>query len=275
MSGFPGWFLVSGSCTWKGYKKTGYCLVELERGFWMQSKQDIRKGLWFIVPQGINLHNCQSLFEIHTPTYSTSPKHSQTKPKNNLIPDTHPSGILLAEAPYGSLQTYIDTKHATLSTPHCWSLWEQATEAIVHLHSKGVIHSDLRPENFLVHQAPQPFAGIWLCDFGGSFCAELGLDGGHLPDLPFGNPQMGSESTPATDIFSLGSIFYAILTGYWPFLDRPPNWTSTDDYLAYYDRAVELLKQRKFPDVSGLDGGDVIKGCWDLNTNQQRRCCRL
>ncbi|WVN91200.1 uncharacterized protein L203_106457 [Cryptococcus depauperatus CBS 7841] len=176
----------------------------------------------------------------------------------------HPSGILLAEAPHGDLQTYIDTKHATLSTPHCWSLWEQATEAIVHLHSKGVIHSDLRPENFLVHQAPQPFAGIWLCDFGGSFCAELDLDGGHLPDIPFSDPQMGSESTPATDIFSLGSIFYAILTGYWPFLDRPPKWTSTEDYFDYYHRVVELLKQRKFPDVTGLDGGDVIKGCWNL-----------
>nr|ODN73110.1 serine/threonine protein kinase [Cryptococcus depauperatus CBS 7841] len=193
----------------------------------------------------------------------------------------HPSGILLAQAPHGDLQTYIDTKHATLSTLHCWSLWEQVTEAIVHLHSKGVIHSDLRPDNFLVYQAPQPFASIWLCDLGGSFCAELDLDGGHLPDIPFSDPQMGIESTPATDIFSLGSIFYAILTGYWPFLDRPPKWTSTEDYFAYYDRAVELLKQRKFPDVSGLDavellkqrkfpdvsgldGGDVIKGCWDL-----------
>ncbi|WVN89513.1 uncharacterized protein L203_104738 [Cryptococcus depauperatus CBS 7841] len=176
----------------------------------------------------------------------------------------HPSGILLAHAPLGDLQTYIDTKHATLSTPHCWNLWEQATEAIVHLHSKGVIHSDLRPENFLVHQAPQPFAGIWLCDFGGSFCAEFDLDGGHLPDVPFGDPQMGSESTPATDIFSLGSIFYAILTGYWPFLNRPPKWASTEDYFDFYHRVVELLRQRKFPDVSGLDGGDVIKGCWDL-----------
>ncbi|WVN86093.1 uncharacterized protein L203_101252 [Cryptococcus depauperatus CBS 7841] len=176
----------------------------------------------------------------------------------------HPSGILLAHAPHGDLQAYIDTKHATLSTLHCWSLWEQATEAIVHLHSKGVIHSDLRPDNFLVHQAPQPFVGIWLCDLGGSFCAELGLDGEHLPDIPFSDPQMGTESTPATDIFSLGSIFYAILIGFWPFLDRPPKWTSTEDYFTYYDRAVELLKQRKFPDVSGLDGGDVIKGCWDL-----------
>ncbi|WVO18648.1 hypothetical protein L204_106368 [Cryptococcus depauperatus] len=155
-------------------------------------------------------------------------KHPRIVPYLGL----HPSGILLAEAPYGSL--------------------------------KGVIHSDLRPENFVVHQAPQPFAGIWLCDFGGSFCAELDLDGEHLPDIPFSDPQMGTESTPATDIFSLGSIFYAILTGYWPFLDRPPNWTSTEDYWAYYDRAVELLEQRKFPDVSGLDGGDVIKGCWDL-----------
>nr|ODN92383.1 hypothetical protein L203_00659 [Cryptococcus depauperatus CBS 7841] len=32
--------------------------------------------------------SCLHLFEIDTPTYSTSPKHSQAKPKNNLIPDS-------------------------------------------------------------------------------------------------------------------------------------------------------------------------------------------
>ncbi|KAH6658251.1 hypothetical protein BKA67DRAFT_209492 [Truncatella angustata] len=62
---------------------------------------------------------------------------------------------------------------------------EQIAEGVAHAHEKGVIHSDLRPENILVDQVHGSFVSIWLCDFSGSFCTKLGLDGGHLPDTPF------------------------------------------------------------------------------------------
>ncbi|KAF2453058.1 hypothetical protein BDY21DRAFT_404083 [Lineolata rhizophorae] len=60
-------------------------------------------------------------------------------------------GIILSEAPFGSLQAFVDT-NTPMSSSHGWKLCEQAAEAVVHVHSKGVIHLDLRPENFLVHR---------------------------------------------------------------------------------------------------------------------------
>lgn len=80
----------------------------------------------------------------------------------------------------------------------------------------GVVHSDLRPRNFLVHETREGDYDLPLCDFGGATCDELNLDGGCLPDGPFYNPEFGVESVPALDIFSLGSLFYNFITGHWP-----------------------------------------------------------
>ena len=173
------------------------------------------------------------------------------------------NGIYLSEASLGNLQEYIDSHNAELRVSQRSKMCEQVAEAIVHAHMNGVIHSDLRPENLLVDQVHGPYVSLWLCDFGGSMCERLGLDGGHLPDTPFFDPRMKWESTPATDIFSLGSIFYTIQTGYWPFLDGPPGWSSVQEKEAYEAQVDGRLKQGRFPDVSDVHGGNVIKGCWD------------
>lgn len=170
-------------------------------------------------------------------------------------------GLLLAEASHGNLQSYIDERNAIIDIPlrkkWCW----QTAESISYLHENGVIHSDLRPDNFLVHETTSTSLDLWLCDFGGSTCEELDLDGGHLPDDPFFDPTQASVSTPATDIFSLGSIFYTILTGRWPYRPSGPFKTAEDKY--EYQRMVNsLFRQRKFPDMTGLIGGRVVMGCW-------------
>lgn len=133
----------------------------------------------------------------------------------------------------------------------------QVTEAIQYLHCKGVIHSDLRPENCLVH-ASTASLDILLCDFGGSMCQDLGLDGRGLPDPPFWD--MVWESTPGTDIFSLGSTFYTIMTGHWPYKSAHPS--EKEDRWDYEDRVIALLKQAIYPDVEGVIGGTVMIGCW-------------
>ncbi|KAB5514876.1 kinase [Coniochaeta sp. 2T2.1] len=172
-------------------------------------------------------------------------------------------GIYLSEARLGNLQKYIDCHNAELGVYQRSKMCEQAAEAVVHLHKKGVIHSDLRLENLLVDQVHGSYVSIWLCDFGGSMCARLGLDGGHLPDAPFFDPRMKWESTPATDIFSLGSIFYTIQTGCWPYRDSPPEWSSVQEKQAYEAQVDGWLKRGHFPPVSHVIGGNVIKGCWD------------
>jgi serine/threonine protein kinase len=177
-------------------------------------------------------------------------------------------GILLSEASHGNLQNFIDSSNTTIATSLRLRLAQHAAEAITYVHEKGVIHSDLRLENFLVHDSGERSAdgvtlfNLWLCDFGGSTCETLELDGRHMPDTPFFDPRITTwESKPATDIFSLGSIIYVIMTGCWPFRASPPPGTA-DDMDFYRDKVDKLFKEGVFPDVSGIQGGDVILGCW-------------
>jgi hypothetical protein len=82
-----------------------------------------------------------------------------------------------------------------------------------------------------------------------------------FPDAGFFDPAQEYVSTAATDIFGLGSIFYAIRTGHWP--HKSPSWFKTTEEMIKYDRKVDVLfKQGKFPDVGGLIGGKVVIGCW-------------
>ncbi|KAL3470112.1 kinase-like domain-containing protein [Aspergillus californicus] len=119
-----------------------------------------------------------------------------------------PRGLLFAEASDGNLQAYIDRHDDTIDLSLRLKWCSQAAEAIQYTHQKGVIHSDLRPENFLLHKNPEDTLDLLLCDFGG--LTNGGIDGGHVPDSGFFNPCKPWVSTEAMDIFSLGSVFYTI-----------------------------------------------------------------
>jgi len=96
------------------------------------------------------------------------------------------------------------------------------TAGLAYAHSRGLIHRDLKPENILVfadgHAA--------LADFGVSRFArspqatftDAGTIGYMAPEQAYGRPTLSS------DVFSLGLISYALLSGRlptWPF-DWPP-----------------------------------------------------
>ncbi len=162
-----------------------------------------------------------------------------------------PHGLLLEEAD-SNLEDYLQ-KEDQITRSEREALCKQAIQSIVYIHEKGVIHSDLRPENFLVSGG-----NIWLCDFGGSTCETHDLDGGHLPDSGFWDPNSEWKSTSATDIFSLGSILYTIVKGHWPYKDNT-TFKTLDEYRQYVD---ERFKNGQFPSVRGLLAGEIIMGCW-------------
>lgn len=146
-----------------------------------------------------------------------------------------------------------------MSTRRKWC--RQVVQSISYIHSLGIIHSDLRPENFLVHATTPESLDLWLCDFGGSYCERLGLDGGHLPDSGFMDPNAPSISEISTDIFSVGSILFTIVTGHWPH-SQPGKLETLEEITKYHDYVDGLFKQRQFPDLQEVSGGKFILGCW-------------
>lgn len=173
-------------------------------------------------------------------------------------------GILLGEASHGNLQAYLDEHHASTPLDQRLLWCHQLAEALDYIHSRGVLHSDLRPGNILVHETTPGARDLLLADFGGSVCEELGLDGLSLPDGPFYSPVFNWQSSVLLDLFGMGSIFYTIYTGRWPYKLTPGRFDKVDDRLEWEDKVVyPNFQQEKFPDdVRDLPAGDVILACW-------------
>lgn len=61
----------------------------------------------------------------------------------------------------------------------------------------------------------------------------------------------------------MGSIFYTILTGRWPYKTTTGRFAKVDDRLDWEERIVyPNFKAGKFPDVEQRPGGNVILKCW-------------
>lgn len=147
----------------------------------------------------------------------------------------------------------------------------QIARALEHAHSVGVIHRDLKPQNIILVERDGEQDIVKLLDFG--IAKILQPDGGAGEALTqagmvYGTPEylspeqaVGDPIDPRADLYSLGVIFFEMLTGRLPFEskskleilhkhvhDRPPPLRSiapsvSDDLGELIDRL--LIKQRE------------------------------
>lgn len=108
--------------------------------------------------------------------------------------------------------------------------WRKVTQigidtcgALRHAHDRGVIHRDIKPANLLL----TPDGQIKLSDFGIARLfgnTRLTMVGNVLGTVEFMAPEQadGGAIGPRTDLYSLGGVMYALLTGRPPFRARTP-----------------------------------------------------
>lgn len=130
--------------------------------------------------------------------------------------------------------------------------WREAVDIALQLcsalkaaHDAGVIHRDLKPSNILL----APDGVVKLTDFGVAqlFAADkLTITGGIVGTAEYMSPEQaqGHRATKRSDLYSLGAVLYAMLTG------RPPFTGST---------AIEILQKHRFGqfDLPGRYTNDV------------------
>lgn len=132
-------------------------------------------------------------------------------------------GIVLEYASGGELFDYI-LEHRYLKESMACRLFAQLVSGVDYMHSKGIVHRDLKLENLLLDK----HKNIIITDFG----FVNSFHGNDFMKTSCGSPcyaapELVVSSEPyegrKVDVWSCGVILYAMLAGYLPFDDDPQN----------------------------------------------------
>ena len=126
-----------------------------------------------------------------------------------------------------SLESYIDEPAYRHDYAASCELMRQAVGALSYIHGAGVVHRDLKPANLMLRADGLRDTGseislepdtLKLMDFGvagGQLATKLTVAGAHVGTPIYMSPEQarGLRSDERSDIYSLGLVFYELLTG--------------------------------------------------------------
>ena len=121
--------------------------------------------------------------------------------------------------PGGSLVSLLDRYAADPKAAA--TLVAEAAEAMAHAHMRGILHRDMKPANILIDEQGHPH----VTDFGLAKRIEADIEftasGAILGTPAYMSPEQATgrrgSITTATDVYGLGAVLYALLTGKAPF----------------------------------------------------------
>ena len=165
-------------------------------------------------------------------------------------------GLFVIASPLGE-QTLGDRVQKRMTNQTVICLAQQMLGALAHAHKKGVIHCDIKPENFILFPENQ----IRLADFGIAKVARRtvkasgsGTVGYIAPEQAMGKPSMRS------DVFSLGLVLYRMFSGRlpeWPFEWPPPGFDRVrkslhPDLVRFLQKCLQVDDRKRFHDAGRM-----------------------
>lgn len=135
-----------------------------------------------------------------------------------VVADAPNPYLVMSLIPGESLQERID-RMGSLPVTDCLRIASQIAEGLDAAHSQGLVHRDIKPANILLESGTNR---VWLTDFGlartldDATMTASGLIAG-TPQFMSPEQAEGESVDHRSDLFSLGSVLYMMLTGRPPF----------------------------------------------------------
>ncbi len=136
----------------------------------------------------------------------------------------------------------------------------QVAGALQYAHGQGIVHRDIKPSNIMIDKSGR----IKVTDFGLALqqkTTRLTIDGGIVGTPEYMSPEqaVGQTATAQSDIYSLGIVFYELLTGKVPFeadsplmllnkiRDSEPQWPCSinPDIPAGIEKVIRNMMSKK------------------------------
>jgi len=146
------------------------------------------------------------------------------------------------------------------------AVFRDVAAGLVHAHSKGVLHCDLKPANILLDQDGKPR----LADFGQSrFSTEQFPALGTMYFMAPEQADLKAVPDLRWDVYALGALLYCMLTGKPPYQTEETNaafeqLTDLSERLAYYRQTIEHspppMEHRRSRGVDKMLAG-IIERC--------------
>ena len=156
-------------------------------------------------------------------------------------------------------------KMANFNEFKCAYILNQIISAVYYLHSNGIVHRDVKPENILISNSNRDLLNIKLIDFGScnyikkneNFTLKVGSPYYIAPEV------LKHDYNNKCDIWSVGVILYILLVGYPPFKAKNKN------------ELFNKIKNGKYsldgPEWNRVSEGakDLVKHMLDYDYNQR------
>lgn len=208
----------------------------------LDQKTASRRALKVMLPQLIANESLRARFELEAKITGSIESDHLVRVLDAGVDSISQMPFLVMELLRGEDLASVVQNHGILAPRDVVLYIGQTARALDKTHSANVVHRDLKPDNLFLTFRDDDTPCVKILDFGIAKATDVAIEGVQTRPM-MGTPlymspeQMRAEKVgPATDIYALAHIAYALLTG-------EPYWKSElDDSPSPFLLAVEVLQ---------------------------------